>query len=70
MEYLSEIRMLRKMPINHLDDFIEFMVERITKGNDNDITEKKFYEMCERNEYLLTEPEVFRKKFMVWCISS
>ena len=70
MEFIGEIRLLRRMPANHLDDFINYMVDRFLGDINIAIDEKTFLEQCQKNDYMFTEPQIFRKKFMVWCISS
>ena len=70
MEYMAEVRLLRRMPLNHMEDFIDFMVNRFLKNLETAVSSEMFINLCQANDYMFTEPEVFRRRFMVWCITS
>ena len=67
---MSEIRLLKRMPENHYDDFIDFMVMRFLRNLEEAINAEMFNDLCKQNDYMFTEPSVFRKKFIVWCVTS
>ena len=53
---MSEIRLLKRMPENHYDDFIDDMIMRFLGNLDDAINAEMFNNLCKANDYMFTEP--------------
>ena len=69
-EAMTEIRMVRRMAENHLEDFLDSIIGQFLGDISNAVTSDMFIDLCKHANYMLIDSEVFRRKFIVWCISS
>lgn len=69
-EYLDEFNFVRQSD-HIMDNFVQSLRERLFRGCETpEVTPESFINLMYTNAYMLVEPSVFRRRFIIWRIAN